>query len=161
MARGIRPLADDELLFAVQPAEFSPLVAETLGDNLTDADGFEQLLSDAALNLNAETNELDGLVSDLLDANFIPGEFEQASVSPMLADHVAFVTSGDALLSDMADAIADDPSQQPPQGDGGGGQGGGGGEGGGGGCDGNLFNCPGLLPPVRPGPPQHIPPLSA
>jgi hypothetical protein len=132
MARGIPLLRDDQLIIPVGDPQFSPLVATMLGGELTDDDGWDETIKAAALALDADSSFIDSFGSDLLDADFVEGALEQETLTPIAATAGTFVTNGDALFSDMADAIGNDPTKQPP-GDGGGGGGGGGGEGGGGG----------------------------
>jgi hypothetical protein len=131
MARGIPLLRDDQLIIPVSDPQFSPLVADSLGGELTDNDGWDEAINEIALALEVDATFADSLGLDLLDADFLEGVFEQENIVPVAVTAGPFVTAGDALFSDMADAIGNDPTKIPP-GDGGGG-GGGGGEGGGGG----------------------------
>lgn len=147
-ARGIPLLRDDQLVIAVSDPQFSPLVADSLGNELVDGDGWEEAITLAGLAFGEDSSVIDSLDQHLLDADFVEGALEAQAVTPVVAAAGGFVTSGDALFSDMADAIGNDPTQQPPSGGGGGGEGGGGvGSGGGGGTGGGGQNPPPLGPP--------------
>jgi hypothetical protein len=130
--RGIPLLRDDQLVLPVRDAEFSPLVADSLGNELVDGDGWDDTVNTIAAAIAEDADLAGSLVSDLLDADFVEGVLTQETLVPLAASTGEFVTSGDALFSDMADAIANDPTRNPPGG-GGGGEGGGGNGGGGGG----------------------------
>lgn len=134
--RGLPLLRDDQLVITVSDPQFSPLVADSLGNELVDGDGWEETITAAGLAFGEDSSVIDSLDQHLLDADFVEGALEAQTVTPVVAAAGSFVTGGDALFSDMADAIGNDPTQQPPSDGGGGGEGGGGVGGGGGGGEG-------------------------
>lgn len=153
MTRGLSQLRGDELALHGEPLEFSKLTAAILGEHITPADGWDDAVAEVLGNLGQEPDTLNSLASDLAEPAFTAGQFEDQNIAPLLASHGEFVTAGDSLLSDLADAITISQSPAPPAGDGGGGQGGG--DGGGGGGRGGPGGPP--APPARERPPLPIP----
>lgn len=132
--RGIALLGGGDLTITQSDPEFSPLVASILGNEITDSDGWDNDIAAIAATFGDAIALVDSMTKHILDSDFNEGEADAAVLAPIASATEKFQTDGDALFSNMADAIASDPSKQPPAGDGGGGGGGGGGgEGGGGG----------------------------
>lgn len=114
-------------VFEPLASNFQQLVAEGLGNVGTSADGFDALLNDVALALEADRaiGFLDD--SDLVSAFFTLGEFEASNITPVISDVATFQAGGDALFGNVT------PPAPGGGGPGGGPGGGGGGPGGGGG----------------------------
>lgn len=134
--RGIALLGSDDLRITVSDPEFSPLVASVLGNEITDGDGWDNDLASIAATFGNDTALVDSMTQHIVEADFTEGAADTAVLAPIASATAAFQTDGDALFSNMADAVGNDPSKPPPGGDGGGGQGGGGGQQGGGGVTG-------------------------
>lgn len=142
-------LGDTALQYPLGDPQFTPLVADTLGDHGTARDGFDALLSDTATPLESEIESLVDLDTLAAEADFPPGDFKGQTLSPMAADFASFVSDGDKVYQDtvggfVGDAFSnpDKPLTPPPDSSpppdmppsaGGGGGGGGGTEPGGGG----------------------------
>lgn len=125
----LAPLSQaDTTLVTVQP-QFLQLVADHLGDHLTDADGFDDLLNPALTSVDADTATVDDLATVAADAGFTPGAFSDSVLTPIGTDIGTFLAGGDAILTglgvDVAPVavtpdVATFPPSQPDSGVGGG-----------------------------------------
>jgi|SRR5215471_75078 len=127
MAIGISASALNDVGFIPTDPEFSQLTADTLGDNLTDGDGWEDEMQKLIGFFDGGDDLLKDMSSKLDPADFVDGQFHSDNIVPFINDTGQFLSDGGPIFDAMNDAIAGGGGPPPPP-DGGGGGGGGGGD---------------------------------
>jgi hypothetical protein len=171
IALAIPRLAEGIFQFEITPSDFTALTANTLGNLGTSEDGFDELFATPALELDKDIATFPDLAQHLADADFIEGNFESSTWSPIGDDTARFVKDGDAIVDDFNAQVnpggTNPPPTQPPPGEPPPGQppGGGGGPGGGppgpspGGGGGPIEPPSGCDPTIEGGCPEVPPAL--
>jgi hypothetical protein len=130
----LQRLTDTDLTITPIDPQFLAIASETLGNFGESTDGFDEIMLIPTGALTGDINSLDDLGQDLLDMDFIEGEFAGNAWKPVGDAMQPFTDTGDTIIGAFNDAVT------PPDTSGGGGNGGGGGGGGNGGGGGGGGN---------------------
>lgn len=112
--RGINKIRTDELWLPEGFGNFQALTANTLGQEITDNDGWDNDLNAVASLLGEDINTVSALDGFLSDAGFVVGALDDAVLSGIAQDHAAMVDGGDPLLDDLSGIVSNAPGQSPP-----------------------------------------------
>lgn len=99
-------LGEDAFVFTPPPPVFLALVADTLGDAGSPADGFEEVLLTTASLMDADIDSLQELDQHLVDADFAEGKLAADVGAPMAEDHLALIETSGAALQKLSDFAA-------------------------------------------------------
>lgn len=114
--RGIALVPANALTVTQNDPEFSPLVADTLGNNLTDSDGWDKDVAALAALFDGGDDLLSAMAGHIVEADFKEGDLDGALLAPLRGDVSDFGTAGDPLFQAVHDAVTADPSNPPPPG---------------------------------------------
>lgn len=103
----------DTHLVPVQ-SQFLQVLSDNLGDHLTDADGFDALLSGPLSTIDNEAGTVDTLAQSVADAGFVPGAFADSVLTPIAQDTDTFLAAGDTILAGLGLAVAPITVDSPP-----------------------------------------------
>lgn len=90
------------------------LAADTLGNDLTAADGFDALFLQWATDAANYANLVDTFDSLLASMDFIQGALAAAQIDPLVSDFELFAASGDNLVNDLVGSIGVDVQAPTP-----------------------------------------------
>jgi hypothetical protein len=94
-------LSESQVTVFGTPAEFQTLVASEVGGILLDSDGEEAAIEALQAFLDADTASSSDLDLVLSDADFILGDFEGGTITPVVTDAAATFKAGTDQLTDL------------------------------------------------------------
>lgn len=107
-------LTDADVTLNVAPPGLTQAAADTLGNDMTDADGFDAILQGIAAAVQADNAWVDTWQT-LVDAmDFPPGQIQGTIIGPLISDFALFAASGDAQAADLDSTLFGHPTMPAP-----------------------------------------------
>lgn len=107
-------LTDDQILLSFGPPGLTQTAADTLGNDMTAADGFDVILQGIAAAVSAEQPWVAWWSSGAQSADFTPGGIVGSLIGPLISDFATFTASGDAQSADLDSLFGVVSSTVPP-----------------------------------------------
>ena len=106
-------LTDADITLVGAPPGLTQIAADTLGNDMTDADGFDAILLDVATIASGGPTFVDALIPLIGGMDFPNGSIEASLIGPLLSDFALFLSSGDAQAADLDATLSGQSTSAP------------------------------------------------
>ena len=107
-------LTDADITLVGAPPGLTQIAADTLGNDLTDADGFDAILQGIAAAVSNDFNWVQTWDTLIVGMDFPDGQIVSSLINPLISDFALFLSSGDAQVADLDATLSGQSTSAPP-----------------------------------------------
>jgi hypothetical protein len=107
-------LTDADVTLNVAPPGLTQTAADTLGNDMTAADGFDEILQGIASAVSSDLTWIQGFPPLIAAMDFPDGQIVGSLIGPLISDFALFASSGDAQSADLDSLFGVIGSTVPP-----------------------------------------------